>query len=121
MATFPYFSPQNLVPVAITGTTLFSNPISSLSINDAPPQVKQIASIQNIQDPILISKATLTHTPVSTISTVILSQGKIPLVVQRQQGQGTLYYLAFDPTLRTAHQLERYAYLLAELASTHIG
>jgi hypothetical protein len=91
--------PKNLVPVTITGTTFFANPIASLSINEAPLQVKQTASTQNIQDPILISKATLAHTPVSTISTVILSQGKIPLVVQRQQGQGTLYYLAFDPTL----------------------
>ena len=91
--------PKNLLPVTITGTTLFSNPISSLSINDAPAQVKQVPGIPNVQDPVLISKATLSHTPASTISTVILAQGKLPLLVQRQQGQGTLYYLAFDPTL----------------------
>ncbi len=91
--------PENLMPVTITGIALFSNPISSLSINDVPPQVKQAPGVQGFEDPILISKATLTPTPASTISTIILSQGKIPLVVQRQQGQGTLYYLAFDPTL----------------------
>ncbi|MBA2393725.1 MAG: hypothetical protein H0V70_13390 [Ktedonobacteraceae bacterium] len=91
--------PQNLIPVTVTGTTLFSNPISSLSINDAPLQVKPTLDTQNLQNPILISKATLAHSPAGTISTIILSQGTIPLMVQRQQGQGTLYYLAFDPTL----------------------
>jgi hypothetical protein len=88
--------PDTLLPVTITTTNLLSNPISSLSINDAPMRT---ADTQNLQDPILISTATLTRAPASTISSVILSQGNTPLVVQRQQGLGTIYYLAFDPTL----------------------
>jgi uncharacterized membrane protein len=91
--------PKNLLPVTVTSTTLLSSSIASLAINDAPPHIKQTAATQNTLDPILISKATLTRSPVSTISTVILAQGDMPLLVQRQQGQGTLYYLAFDPTL----------------------
>lgn len=91
--------PHNLLPVTLTTTSLLSRHIASFSINDAPLPTGQTSSAQSPQTPILISAATLAHTPISTLNTVILSTGTIPLLVQRQQGQGTIYYLAFDPTL----------------------
>ncbi|MBV9712680.1 MAG: hypothetical protein JO011_17390, partial [Ktedonobacteraceae bacterium] len=91
--------PHNLVPVTITNTSLLSSHIPSFSINDAPSQTGQTAYTPALQGSILISRASLDHGPISTINTVILSAGTIPLLVQRQQGQGTIYYLAFDPTL----------------------
>ena len=87
--------PHNLLPVTISNTSLLSNHLSSFSINDAPLP----AGPTPPHAPILISTATLAHAPINTINTVILSSGSVPLLVQRQQGQGTLYYLAFDPTL----------------------
>ncbi len=92
--------PHNLVPVTITNTSLLSpRPLSSFSINDAPLPAGKTSDTRSLQDSILISAATLAHTPISAIDTVILSAGNVPLLVQRQQGLGTIYYLAFDPTL----------------------
>ena len=91
--------PHNLLPVTITDTSLLSSHASSFSINDAPLSAGQTPEAQNLQDPILISTATLAHAPAGTINTVILSAGNVPLLVQRQQGQGAIYYLAFDPIL----------------------
>jgi hypothetical protein len=91
--------PHNLVPVTITNTSLLSNYTSSFSINEAPLPAGQTPATQSLRDPILISTAALAHAPISTINTVILSAGNVPLLVQRQQGLGTIYYLAFDPTL----------------------
>lgn len=89
--------PPNLLPISLASTSLLYRELPSLSINDAPSSPGQ--AIQNPQSPVLISTANPAHTSISTINTVILSAEKIPLVVQRQQGQGTIYYLAFDPTL----------------------
>lgn len=83
--------PDNLLPVTLSNTGLLFTHIPSLTLNDVP--------VQSPVDPVLISTATPAQTSISAINTIILSTGKIPLVVQHQQGQGTIYYLAFDPTL----------------------
>ncbi len=88
MATFPYFTPANLLPVTIYQYSLLSNPISSLSINGPPLQAGQTADTQNLQNPILISTATLTRAPAGTINTVILSAGNIPLAGTASTGTG---------------------------------
>jgi hypothetical protein len=91
--------PHNLLPVSLTNTSLLSRRIASFSLNDDPLPTGQTSRAQSPLTPILINTATLAHTPISTLNTVILSTGTIPLLVQRQQGQGTIYYLGFDPTL----------------------
>ncbi len=87
--------PADLLPVNITTTSALPDGISLLPLSG--PSSTQVS--ETLAAPIPISAAEPTTTPADTITTTLLSTGTTPLLVQRQQGHGLLYYLAFDPTL----------------------
>jgi hypothetical protein len=87
--------PADLVPVALNGLAAIA-PGTPLLFPNSPG-----ASSPAIHAPVTISTATIPP-PVSahfTSDEVILAAGAVPLMVQAHRGQGTILYLAFDPTL----------------------
>ncbi len=89
--------PADLLPVNITTTSVLPDGISLLPLSGPSSKGDQLS--ETLAAPIPISTAESTAIPADTISTTLLSTGATPLLVQRQQGHGLLYYLAFDPTL----------------------
>lgn len=91
--------PDSLKLVSVTDTNILPRGVSLLPMSDPPMRTGPAQTMQSgvLHAPILISAARTTALPSN--STTILSDGTTPLLVQRQQGHGLLYYLAFDPTL----------------------
>jgi len=89
--------PADLLPVNVTATSVLPDGISLLPLSGPSSKKDQLS--ETLATPIPISAAEPTATPADTISTTLLSSGTTPLLVQRQQGHGLLYYVAFDPTL----------------------
>lgn len=92
--------PANLMPFQIFGSSTIPPGTKLL-----PPGVS-ITSTANphntsvsLNTPVPISVATLKPQTVSDKSQVILTSQKAPLMIQTQLEQGTIIYLAFDPTL----------------------
>ena len=87
--------PNNLSPVTVTGTSMLPLGTDLLPLGspgrDGP-------GTQNIPDtapaPIAVSDATP-----GANSTVLQAAGRVPLIVKAQHNQGSVYYLAFDPSL----------------------
>ncbi|HYA99111.1 MAG TPA: hypothetical protein VED37_02720 [Ktedonobacteraceae bacterium] len=92
--------PANLVPFQISGSstippgTMLLPPGGSITptANSHTPSV-------SLNTPVPISMATLKPLENSNTSQVILASQTAPLIIQTQQEQGTIIYLAFDPTL----------------------
>lgn len=86
--------PTNMLPVNIAGTSTLPTGTNLLPVggpsNSGPGQTAN----GKIPSSLTISDATA-----STDSTVLLSSGQTPLIVQSSYEQGTIYYMAFDPTL----------------------
>ena len=85
--------PASLLPAIPTGTSTLSAGTTLLPFSGRASTAGKQAS-DSINAPTVVSTATL-----APGSKSILSSGPTPLIVQSQQGQGTIYYLAFDPTL----------------------
>ncbi|WP_126628092.1 hypothetical protein [Dictyobacter alpinus] len=84
--------PASLMPATIKGTgTLAAGkqllPVRTLTKGDQ-------STADTVKSTIPISTA-----QAAPNSTTILADGKTPLIVQQVQGQGTVYYLAYDPTI----------------------
>ncbi len=89
--------PADLLPVNLTGTGTVPARTPLLPVGgpdrggvDAQGSVPDTASA-----PVPVSTATLTTTKAISL----LASGTTPLIVQAQQGEGNITYLAFDPTL----------------------
>jgi hypothetical protein len=87
--------PANLLPVKVRATSVL--PAGTQLLPGGSPVADgsgMPASTDTIQAPITVSTAT-----VLAGARTILSAGSIPLLVQAESGQGSIYYLAYDPTL----------------------
>ena len=87
--------PTSLLPVTITGTDSLSPGTHLLPIG-APSQggPGPTAPSDTVSSPVPVTVATPQPT-----TTVTLASGSLPLIVQKTLGQGSISYLAFDPTL----------------------
>jgi hypothetical protein len=93
--------PAGLVPIQVYGSTTI--PAGTLLLPPVGPSAP--GSGQNnipvtVQSPVSISAATLPSQGNDGKSEVILASQATPLIVQAHQEQGTIIYLAFDPTLK---------------------
>ncbi len=91
--------PTGLVPVTVNGSTTIP-PGTSLLPPGGPMAGRsgQNNVPDTVQSPVTISTATLAQADPGK-SEVVLASRTAPLIVQARQGQGTILYLAFDPTL----------------------
>ena len=92
--------PAGLVPIKVYGSTTIPAGTDLLP----PGGPSALPSGQNnipltVQSPVSISAATLLSQGNSGKSAVILASRTTPLIVKTHQEQGTIIYLAFDPTL----------------------
>lgn len=90
--------PTNLLPVTLTGSDVIPAnthllPLHGISKGKAKPAQSSDMS-DTVSSPILISTSTA-----NAKSTTLLSSNGVPLIVQKQLGQGQIYYFAYDPTL----------------------
>jgi hypothetical protein len=82
--------PPGLLPVTVSGTTTLRAGTRLLPIGSPSAQ----ASDGTVPAPVTISTASTT-----AAGETILASGSTPLIVQADFGQGTICYVAFDPTL----------------------
>ena len=87
--------PADLLPVSVYGTSTLSAgthllPVGGPTAGGPGPSV----TIDKLQASVTVSTAT-----VQANARAILSADTMPLLVQTQHGQGSICYLAFDPTL----------------------
>jgi len=90
--------PVGLSPVVVNGTTTL--PPGAQLLPFGGPQTGRAGQgsvPDTVQSPVTASIATLQGDPDK--SEIVLASGATPLITQTQQGQGTVSYLAFDPTL----------------------
>lgn len=92
--------PAGLIPVTVNGTTTLPAGIHLLPLG-GPRTTRpgQNSVPDTVQSPVTISTATTTAQEDPSRSEVVLASNTVPLIVQASQGQGTVCYLAFDPTL----------------------
>ena len=86
--------PAGLAPIPVYGSTTI--PAGTILL---PPGSGQHNIPTTVQSPVSISTATLRPRGNDGKSEVILASSTTPLIVQTHQEQGTIIYLAFDPTL----------------------
>ncbi|HWZ18521.1 MAG TPA: hypothetical protein VNW73_06970 [Ktedonobacteraceae bacterium] len=92
--------PVGLVPIQVSGSStipagaVLLPPGGSASIGSGKHNIPA-----TIQSPVPISAATLRPNGNDNKSEVILASSATPLIVQKHQEQGTIIYLAYDPTL----------------------
>ncbi len=94
--------PANLLPVTITGTSEL--PVGTHLLSESgisPPQASgKSAPNDRLTVPVTISNALLNaqaNMGAVFSNTAVLSYNAMPMLVQSHQGQGLVYYLAFDP------------------------
>ncbi|GHO84685.1 DUF7408 domain-containing protein [Dictyobacter formicarum] len=96
--------PASLLPVTINGTGNIPANKHLLPVNTLTPGDQ--ASNDMLKAAVPISTAQPTQN-----TTTLLSSDRTPVIVQKVQGQGTVYYLAYDPTIeplaswQNTHQL----------------
>jgi len=91
--------PRGLLPVTLNGTTTIPPGTSLLPLGGPRAgHAGQNNVPDTVQFPVTISTATLAQGGTGK-SEVVLASRTAPLIVQADQGQGTILYLAFDPTL----------------------
>ncbi len=83
--------PSNLLPVSVSGATTLRTGTRLLPVGSPSKQ----APDGTIQQPITISTGKVTAS-----GETILAQGNTPLIAQGNYGEGTVCYVAFDPTLQ---------------------
>lgn len=83
--------PSGLLPVSVSGTSTLPPGTRLLPIGSPSGKISGGA----VQTPVTISSGTLSST-----GEIILAAGKTPLIAQENFGQGTVCYVAFDPTLQ---------------------
>jgi hypothetical protein len=90
--------PSDLLPVSITGTATVPTGTSLLPVGgpDRGGVDAQGTVPTSVQAPVAISTASVAP---GAKAMPLLSAGKTPLIVRAQRGEGTVSYLAFDPTL----------------------
>jgi uncharacterized membrane protein YhaH (DUF805 family) len=89
--------PAGLRPVAVNGTSTI--PAGTSLLPFGAPRVGRLGQntvLDSVRSPVTVSTASLVD---PRKSEVVLSSGATPLIVQGRLGQGTVSYLAFDPTL----------------------
>ena len=92
--------PVGLLPIQVSGSstipagTVLLPPGGSASIGSGKHNIPA-----TVQSPVPISAATLRPNGNDNKSEVILASSATPLIVQKHQEQGTIIYLAYDPTL----------------------
>ena len=89
--------PAGLRPVAVNGTSTI--PAGTSLLPFGAPRVGHLGQntpSDSVRSPVTVSTASLVD---PRKSEVVLSSGATPLIVQAPLGQGTVSYLAFDPTL----------------------
>lgn len=82
--------PSSLLPVTVNGTATL--PAGTHLLPVGGPSAR--ASGDTVQAPVTVSMATA-----AVGSETVLASGATPLLVQAHEGQGTVCYMAFDPTL----------------------
>ncbi|HLI06463.1 MAG TPA: hypothetical protein VKV40_07840 [Ktedonobacteraceae bacterium] len=89
--------PVDLLPVTISGTGTIPAKTSLLPVGGPDKSGVDAQGIvpDTVDAAVPISKATLATTKAISL----LNAGTTPLIVQAQQGEGNISYLAFDPTL----------------------
>ncbi len=87
--------PSSLVPVKISGTTTLPAGTTLLPVGSSNASDSKVSS--SVQSPVTISTGTVQQDAGQT--STILASGTTPLIVQSRQGEGSICYLAFDPTL----------------------
>jgi hypothetical protein len=92
--------PSTLAPVKVNGTETLAAGTSLLPIG-GPQEVHpgQNNVLDSVQSPVTISSASIIAQGQFARSEVALASHTTPLIVQAHQEQGTIIYLAFDPTL----------------------
>lgn len=92
--------PAGLVPIQVYGSSTI--PAGTVLL---PPGGSEVTGSgkhnipATIKSPVSISAATLKPNGIDTTSEVILASSATPLIVQKHQEQGTIIYLAYDPTI----------------------
>ncbi len=92
--------PAGLIPIQVYGSstipagTVLLPPGGSATTGSGKHNIAA-----SVQSPVSISAATLKPSGNDNESEVILASSATPLIVQKQQEQGTIIYLAYDPTL----------------------
>ena len=84
--------PGSLLPLTITGTDTLA-PGTHLLPTSGPAKSDQ-GSADTLQSSVTISVARA-----QAGSTILLNAGKIPLITETVEGQGAVFYLAYDPAL----------------------
>lgn len=87
--------PANLLPVSVRGTSILPAGIHLLPAGVSTATSTGSAIPDRLQMPIIVSAATL-----QAGARTLLAAGAVPLLVQADSGQGSIYYLAYDPTLK---------------------
>lgn len=89
--------PADLLPVTLTGTGAVParTPLLPVGGPDRGGVDAQGSVPDNVSAPVPVSTATLA----TTKAIPLLASGTTPLIVQAEQGEGSITYLAFDPTL----------------------
>jgi uncharacterized membrane protein YhaH (DUF805 family) len=85
--------PKSLLPFTITGTDTLP-PGTHLLPMSGPPKGNQPANNDELQSPVTVSVARP-----QAESVTLLNSGNIPLITQTIEGQGSVFYLAYDPAL----------------------
>ncbi len=92
--------PQSLSPVTVDGTTTLSTGTRLLPIGNATTSGSKQSSLPTeISAPVTASTGTIAAPVDGRQTFTVLTSGKTPLIVQARWGQGTICYVAFDPTL----------------------
>ncbi len=109
--------PAGLVPVSLNGTATVG-PGTPLLPPDAPG-----TGPSSVHSTVTVSTATIPASTAAqfTSDEVILAAGATPLIVQAHRGEGTILYLAFDPTLEPILSWQGASTLWAGLLQRGIG
>lgn len=105
--------PSNLLPVTITGDSYLPAGTHLLPLSTGKSSGDQNDTVAN---PVSVSVAT-PH----PATKILLSSGTNPLVVQANEGQGLVYYLAYDPFLSPLVNWVGMSHLWSELLFRSLG
>ncbi|HEY7420206.1 MAG TPA: hypothetical protein VH593_33825 [Ktedonobacteraceae bacterium] len=86
--------PNNLTPVNVTGTSMLPAGTGLLPVGGPGSDIAGQNAAAMAPAPLLVSDATP-----DANSNVLQAAGQVPLIVEAQHNQGSVYYLAFDPSL----------------------
>ncbi len=86
--------PTNLLPVSIHGASILPAGMHLLPAGISTSVNSEITIPDTLQVPVPVSSAMVLEG-----ARTIVSAGIVPLLVQKQSGQGLIYYLAYDPAL----------------------